>query len=174
MSDHKDLRLGGIKIVVSDDFKDDPIIKRVHERVQNMRKSPPNPKVPGSNVVGVLKPVVHNKKVKITQRIINDSYARLRVLVAGEEITAGSIAVLVAYAMQLSNEMLDTNKQHKIELALAILRKLIDDEVDDIAENATLHMLVETMVPSLVNTLSKLPNLFAKLCGCCGTLAMRE
>ena len=66
--------------------------------------------------------------------------------------------------------MLNTTKTYKVELSLAIIRKLIDDEVEDKNQRMMLHMLAETTVPSLINTIQGLHNLLSKLfakCKCC-------
>jgi hypothetical protein len=167
MSDQKDFKLPGVQVLMEDNFLDDPIIQKVHGRI--FRMVAVDSKAPGSDVLSST-PVISGKKVKITQQIIEDSYKRLRVLISGKKVNAASITILVAYAMQLSDEMLSTDKRFKIELALIMLRKLIDDEVDDIVERVTLHLLVETTVPTLISTIHGLPGMLERLfkkCGCC-------
>lgn len=107
------------------------------------------------------------KRVKITHQMIEDCYKQLRRLVEGEKINAATITAIVGCAMQLADDQLHAGKQYKIELSLAILRKLIDEEVGDDAENIALHMLVETTVPVLMAMPSKSSGVFARLCACC-------
>ena len=78
--------------------------------------------------------------------------------------------VIVAYALQLSNEMLNTSKTYKVELALAIVRKLIDSEVKDHGQRAVIHVLVESAVPTLLNTIEGMPNILNRLFTVCKCL----
>jgi hypothetical protein len=110
-----------------------------------------------------------NKKVKITQQIIEESYNKLKVIIDDREVNAATITILVTYAVHLSNELLDANKQYKIELTLAMLRKLIDDKVENPAERMAMHMMVESTVPAFISSISGLPNVFKRIlkkCGC--------
>lgn len=109
------------------------------------------------------------KKVKITYQIVEDAYKKLRDITSGESINVGAVVGLVKSSMKISNDMLNTDKQYKIELTLILLRKLIDDSACDVAERATLHLLIESTVPKFINLVSG-SSLFRRLmkkCGCC-------
>jgi hypothetical protein len=97
------------------------------------------------------------KRIKITENIINNAYRKLESIVDGD-ITIENISTISAYAMQISNEVLKTSKTYKVELSLAILRKLINEKVGDSTHRMMLHMLVEATLPSLINTINGLPN----------------
>lgn len=106
---------------------------------------------------------LNSKKIKITHEMIELAYSKLKVIIK-DKPTVENITILVAYAMQISNGLLDTSKTYKVELALAILRKLVDEEIDDIQTRVMLHMLIETAIPSLMNSISGLPGLFSRIC----------
>ena len=129
----------------------DPVILTVIAKVDEMQYSPL---------------VVSGKKIKITQQMIECSYQKLRSIMNGKKVDTQSVVSIVAYALQIANEMLRTSKTYKIELALAIIRKLIDDELDVAdQQRMVLHMLVESAVPTLIDTIDGLPSLFSKCCG---------
>jgi hypothetical protein len=115
----------------------------------------------------LIKTSVSNKRVKVTQIMIESAYKKLRIIVANKEVTVDTATVIVAYAMQISNEMLNTSKTYKVELALAIIRKLIDDEVCDPGHRAVIHMIVETSVSHFMKTIEGLPSLWSRLVKCC-------
>lgn len=152
--------------------KDDKVIAKVVARVKEIQVGITNDgkKVPGADVLKSSGTVVNGKKIKITQKMIEDAYLKLRTVIEDRKVDAESVTIIVAYALQIANEMLSTSKTYKVELALAIIRKLIEEEVEDIDQRMMLHMLVETTLPSLINTIQGLPGLLSKLfakCKCC-------
>jgi hypothetical protein len=124
--------------------------------------------VMGGDVLNNPGMVFSGKKIKITRQMIEDAYQKLLIVTRRKKVDAKSIVIVAAYALQISNEMLITSKTYKVELALAIIRKLIDDDVDDLDQRTVLHMLVESTVPRLINTIQGLPSmpsrLFTKCC----------
>lgn len=107
--------------------------------------------------------MANSKRLKITHKLLEDAYSKLRILVEDKNVDANSIAIIAAYALQISNEMLNTNKSYKIELTMSILRKLIDEEIISNEQKIILNMALETIVPSLINTIDGLPNLLSKV-----------
>lgn len=136
----------------------DKVIKNAVDKVSVMQSSP-------ESVLN--KQVDIKKRIKITQQLIDEAYGKLRVIVNNKKVSTKNIAVMIAYAMQLANEMLQTSKTYKVELALAIIRQLINDEVSDPNTRAVIHSLVEITVPHLLSSIDDLPNLIQKLQCCC-------
>jgi hypothetical protein len=131
--------------------------------------------VPGGDVLSNPCTVISGKKIKITHQMIDEAYQKLQTVIQGKKVDAESVAIIVAYALQISNAMLNTSKTYKVELALSIIRKLIDEEVDVPDQRVILHMLVESTVPSLINTIQGLPGLLSKLfakCRCCSKVTL--
>jgi hypothetical protein len=147
--------LGDIKVVET--LNADTIVSKVQLKVDRLGSFLPNSKTST------------DKKIKITQKIIEETYSRLCVLLSGEKVSVVSIGIIVVYAMQLSNEILKYSKQYKIELAMCILRKLIEEEVKDPKERMTLHLMVESTVPLLLTTIEGTPSLLKKVFCCKGT-----
>ena len=107
--------------------------------------------------------MANSKRLKITHKLLEDAYGKLRILIQDKNVDSNSIAIIAAYALQISNEMLNTNKSYKIELTMSILRKLIDEEIISNEQKILLNMALETIVPSLINTIDGLPNLLSKI-----------
>jgi len=148
---------------------DDHVINHVLEKVKLLQESKTvdGKSHPIANIINNTDPSLNGKNIKITQQLIMDAYKRLHTILEGKEVTAGNIAVIMAYALQISNKMLTTNKTYKVELTLAMVRKLIDNKVKDPDENMALHMLVESTLPSLLDTIDDLPGLIESLFSCC-------
>lgn len=148
---------------------EDPVILKVIASVSEIQSgvSANGGTVPGSDVLSANKTVVSGKKIKITQRIIGLAYKKLRVIIDDTQVNTESVVFIAVCALQISNEMLITSKTYKVELALAIIRKLIDDEVKDPVQRAMLHMLVESTIPSLIDTIHGLPSMLSKFFSCC-------
>jgi hypothetical protein len=143
--------------------EDDPMIAKVIANV-NILMSTEGALIDNPNIK------VSGKKIKITQLMIEAAYKKLLIVIDNNEVDTESVAIIVAYALQISNEMLNTSKTYKVELTLAIMRKLIDDEVKDPDKRVILHMLVESTLPSLIDTIQGLPSLLSKMfskCRCC-------
>lgn len=136
----------------------DPIIQHAISNVGIMQATP-------SSVLN--KPIKKNKKVKVTHQMIEDAYNKLRVIIQNKNVNEGNIVVMIAYAMQLSDGMLNTSKVYKAELALTIIRKLVDDEVNDPRVRAILHNIIDVTVPHLLNSIEDLPGLIKKYLCCC-------
>lgn len=165
MVDHKKLKI--LVETKDEDYSYDPVLTVAVANVNAMLAPPTTGKaVKGADVLKGPTTVVNGKKIKITQQMIEAAYKKLKKVIKDKPSTE-NIAIIVAYALQISNEMLTTSKTYKIELALAILRKLVDEEVDNAETRVMIHMLIETTVPTLINTISGLPSLFAKLCAKC-------
>jgi len=161
--DHKKL-----KILIGNPMDDEVVAKAIAKVTEMQAGVTADGKVvPGGGVLNNPGTVVSGKKIKITQQMIEAAYQKLRTVIQGKKMDAESVAIIAAYALQIANEMLSTSKTYKIELALAIIRKLIDDEVDDPDQRVMLHMLVESTVPSLINTIQGLPSLLSKLFAKC-------
>ena len=103
------------------------------------------------------------KSIKITYSMIEEAYKKLKTIVNGRNLDITEIAVIVVYALQISNHMLSTNKNYKVELAVSIVRKLIDDEIQDPGKRVILHELVESSIPVLISTIDGLPGLVTKI-----------
>lgn len=146
--------------------RDDPIITKAIMSVNNMIAPPPGTKIKGSGVMNS-PAVISSKKIKVTQQIIESAYKKLKEIVKDDKPNVDNIVVTVAYAMQISNEMITTSKTYKVELALSILRKLIDSEIDDPTQRAVLHMLIESTIPALIDTISGLPGMVSRAFGGC-------
>ena len=141
---------------------DDEIIAKVIATVGEMQNGvTTRSTIKSSNII------VSGKKIKITQQIIEAAYQKLRVVIKDKKVDAGSVVIIAAYALQIANEMIITSKTYKVELALAIIRKLIDAEVEDPDQKVMLYMLVESTVPSLIDTIQGLPNFLSKLFAKC-------
>jgi hypothetical protein len=110
--------------------------------------------------------VMNGKRIKITHLMIESAYKKLRVFIDTRKVDAESIATIAAYALQISNDMLNTSKTYKVELALAIIRKLVDDEVEDSDQRVIIHMLIESTMPELIKNI---PGMISKLFSCCKT-----
>lgn len=138
---------------------DDAIISKAINNVDKLK------------ITRTLTPDINNgKSIKITQEMIETAYDKLKRIISGEKVTIINIGIIVAYALQIANEMLITNKNYKVELALAILRKLIDSEISDPTEQQILHQLVEFTIPTLIDTIDGLPSLLSRIwskCKCC-------
>jgi len=161
--DHKKL-----KILIGNPMDDEVVAKAIAKVTEMQAGVTADGKVvPGGGVLNNPGTVVSGKKIKITQQMIEAAYQKLRTVIQGKKMDAESVAIIAAYALQIANEMLSTSKTYKVELALAIIRKLIDDEVDDPDQRVMLHMLVESTVPSLINTIQGLPSLLSKLFAKC-------
>jgi hypothetical protein len=114
--------------------------------------------------------IVNGKKIKITQQMIESTYGKLRVIIKDMVVDVDNIGIIVGYALQISNGSLISSKVYKIELALCIIRKLIDECVVDLGMRRILHAMVESIVPELINTIQGLPNILSKIwanCKCC-------
>jgi hypothetical protein len=114
--------------------------------------------------------VVDGKKIKITQQMIESAYGELLEITSGIVVDEENIFIIVEYALQISNERLIASKTYKIELALCIIRKLIDGCVEDLDRRRVLHVMVESIVPNLINTIQGLPSILSKIwtnCKCC-------
>ena len=142
---------------------DDPVILKAVANVNLIQKG----QMPRSDVLNNTEVIGNGKKIKITQQLIENAYKKLRVIVVDKKINAENMVLIAAYALQIANEMLTTSKTYKVELTLAILRKLIDDDVEDDEQKMILHMLVESTVPSLINTLDDLPSIMSNATSCC-------
>jgi hypothetical protein len=149
-----------LKVLIGNPM-DDEVVATAIAKVTEMQA------VPDGGVLNNPGTVVSGKKIKITQQMIEAAYHKLRTVIQGKKMDTESVAIIVAYALQIANEMLSTSKTYKVELALAIIRKLIDDEVDDPDQRVMMHMLVESTVPSLINTIQGLPSLLSKLFAKC-------
>lgn len=161
----------GVNVLIGDPMDDDEVVSKVIAKVNEMQVgvNADEKPVPGGDVLKNPSTVVSGKKIKITQQMIEAAYRKLRAIIKGKKVDAESVAIIVAYALQIANEMLSTSKTYKVELALAIIRKLIDDEVEDPDQKVMLHMLVENTVPSLINTIQGLPGMMSRLfakCSC--------
>jgi len=150
------------------DISDDIIVSKVIDNVNKLKNR--RIMTPGMNIVN------NGKSIKITQEMIETAYNKLKMIVSGEKITTINIGIIVMYALQIANEMLVTNKNYKVELAIAILRKLIDSEIPDLEERKILNQLVEFTIPTLIDTISGLPNILSRIwskckctckCKCC-------
>ena len=119
---------------------DDNIIKRVILKVNQQQ------------VLDCNRRMVSGKKIKITQRIINDAYSKLCAIVCDEKINEHTINTFVICALHVSNEMITSSKKYKIELALSILRKAVDEKVC-INKNTEMHMLIESTVPVYIDNI---------------------
>lgn len=148
---------------------DDEIVVKVIEKVTEMQTgvNMEGKSTPGGAILRDPGSVISTKKIKITQQMIEVAYQKLRTVMQGNTVDAESVAIIVAYSLQIANEMLSTSKTYKVELALAIIRKLIDDEIDDQDQRVMMHMIVESTVPRLINTIHGLPSLFSKLFAKC-------
>ena len=107
--------------------------------------------------------IANSKRLKITHTLLGEAYSTLRNLVRDKNVDANNIAIIAAYALQISNEMLTTNKSYKIELTMIILRKLIDEEITNNDQKIILNMALESIVPSLMTTIDGLPNLLSRI-----------
>jgi hypothetical protein len=157
-----------LKVLIGNPM-DDEVVAKAIAKVTEMQAgvTADGKAVPGGGVLNNPGTVVSGKKIKITQQMIEAAYQKLRTVIQGKKMDAESVAITVAYALQIANEMISTSKTYKVELALAIIRKLIDDEVDDPDQRVMMHMLVESTVPSLINTIQGLPSLLSKLFAKC-------
>ena len=157
-----------LKVLIGNPM-DDEVVAKAIAKVTEMQAgvTADGKAVPGGAVLNSPGTIVSGKKIKITQQMIEVAYQKLRTVIQGKKMDAESVAIIAAYALQIANEMLSASKTYKIEMALAIIRKLIDDEVNDPDQRVMLHMLVESTVPSLINTIQGLPSLLSKLFAKC-------
>lgn len=103
-------------------------------------------------------------KIKVTNRLIEDSYNLLNVRIDVESITEATIELLVCHALHIAHSIPDISKQHKIDLALATVRRMIDAKVNNPDERALLHMLLENALPNFVDVIIKIPSLWSRCC----------
>lgn len=153
-----------LTVVDTPDSQGDEIISKVIKRVNS--SSIKNRKIKNNKNVSVGEvlenpSMANSKKLKITHKLLEDAYSKLRIVVKDKNVDANSIAIISAYALQISNEMLNTNKSYKIELTMSILRKLIDEEIISNEQKIILNMALETIVPSLIDTIDGLPSLLS-------------
>ena len=161
-----------VKVLIGNPM-DDEVVSKATAKVAEMQAgvTADGKAVPGGDIFNRPGTVVSGKKIKITQQMIEAAYQKLRTGIQDKKVDSeNAIIFIAAYALQIANEMLSTSKTYKVELALVIIRKLIEDDVDDPDQRVMLHMLVESTVPSLINTIQGLPSLLSKLfakCRCC-------
>jgi len=150
----------------ADDEKHHQLCKVVHDKVAKIKRThvalQEDAIVDLSNV----------KSVKITQKLINDTYQKFKVLINNKKFnfqSSADMALFTMYALQLANELVIVGKQYRIELALSVLRKYISENVKS-PDAEIANVLIETAVPRLIDTLettlTSLPALFSKW-GCC-------
>jgi hypothetical protein len=158
-----------VDLVFSDNALDDPAIRKAVDKVAEIKTAKDSngnltktAKVL-ANVPGV---AVTNKKIKITHQLMEDTYKKFRELIGDKKIDSNNVALMVAYSLQLANELANTDKTFKVELALYVIRKTIDDQLPDNDMRKMLHMLVEETVPLLIETISNSKTLFKKFCCC--------
>jgi hypothetical protein len=165
MSREKNMQVEHNKVVLIGNMMNDEIVSKAISNITILRAGVTEERktVTGGDVLNKHKMVFSGKKIKITHQMINAAYQKLLIITQGRIVDADSVTIMAAYALQISNEMLSTSKTYKVELALAIIRKLIDDEVYDPDQRIVLHMLVESIMPSLINTIQGLPSLMSKL-----------
>ena len=95
--------------------------------------------------------LVHGKKIKITNQLIEIAYQKLRSAIEDKDVTPANMVLIVTCALQISNNLINMSTTYKVELALAILRKLIDNtNMSNPNDKMLLHLLVETTVPGLI------------------------
>lgn len=165
MSGKRNQQMENKDVVLIRNPMDDKVVAKVIAKVTEMQMgvTTEGKDVPGGDVLGNHSIFVSGKKIKITHQMIEIAYQKLRTVTRDKKVGAESIAIIAAYSLQIANEMICTSKTYKVELALAIIRKLIDEEIDDLDQRVMLHMLVESTVPSLINTIQGLPSLLFKL-----------
>lgn len=139
----------------------------VHEKVEKIKNS--------HKVLKENEPIdiSNTKSVKITQKLIDDTYKQFKTLIKNKKFnfnSAKDMALFTMYALQLSMEIIKADKQYRIELALSVLRKYISEHVES-PEAEIANTLIEAAVPKLIDTMEtvteQLPNLFKKLTSCC-------
>ena len=135
----------------------DSVVKNVVTKVSAMQALPNS---------ALNQPITTKKNIKITQRLIEEAYAKLRGIVQNKTVGQKNITIMIAYAMQIANEMLVTSKVYKVELTLAIIRQLINDEVHDPSVRMILHSIVEVTVPHLIGSIDDLPGFIQKYLCC--------
>jgi hypothetical protein len=115
------------------------------------------------------------KHVKVTQKLIDAGYRELlKVIQASEEkdsehLGLTSAALFSQFAMQISDKLMGaaSKKEYRVELALAIVRKLVNSKVESAVERSALHDVIETSIPLAISILSVIPA-WKKLFNACG------
>ncbi len=143
----------------------DPIVLTVRTKVSKIKNSLASDQktLPGAMLLA--DPTSQRgRSVKVTKKTIESAYGKLLTVTDGKKPSRQNIAVSVLAAMQIANEMLNTSKTYKVELALSIIRKLIDEKISDPLLNDVLHAVAESLIPGLLETIDDLPGFFSKYC----------
>ena len=103
---------------------DDPILNDAIKNITAMKRgvTSTGKRVPIKNIL-TLHPNTFSegkKHVKVTQQLIDNAYVKLQSIVDNSNIKSSNMAVIVAYALQISNKLVNYNKTYKIEKLKAI------------------------------------------------------
>lgn len=114
------------------------------------------------------KSISTDKHVKITRKLIVSTYAKYSLVVNNRNVNRKNIKVFIAYAMELSNEILKKSPNvYKTELALILIRQHINNEIKDETLRNELHDIVEVVVVSFIKHIfTKKTSIIKKLLSC--------
>lgn len=144
-------------IILQEPMESDEVICNVVAKVDTMKASKESL---------INKPISAAKSLKVTQSMADDAYIKLCYLVGDTPINEKNMILIITYSLQLANEMLNTSKVYKIELATMILRRLINENIENTNSRILLHNLIEVTIPNLINTIDGLPNVLKKYLCC--------
>ena len=150
----------------------DPTVRRIHARIAVLKSSVSSDKktLPCGLVLVDPSTAAGGKSVVLTHYKIKSAYKKLVAATNNKTPTTNNIAFSVACAMLIANELGDVKKVYKVELALSILRKLINENIKNEELKELLHIMTESLVPSLLALVDELPGAlasFIKKCKCC-------
>lgn len=158
-----------VDISFSDNAMDDPAIRNAVQKMAEIKTSTDsngNMTKPAKVLANAPGNAISNKKIKITHQIMQDAYDKFKLMIGDKKVDTENVALMAGYALQLANQLANTDKTFKVELALYIIRKTIDDQMEDSELRKHIHMLVESTVPLLIETIDNSKSIFKKLCCC--------
>ncbi len=80
-------------------------------------------------------------------------YDEIEAMIDGKKIDATSIISVATLLMKTVEKYTDVNGIQKKEIVLAVLRKIVEEKVDDQDEKKNILFLIETTVPPVIDAL---------------------
>ena len=105
-------------------------------------------------------PQMGTNQVELQQVVLTHSttavenlYEDLKTILAGTKLNSSNIVAILVNLMQLVEKYPQLHGQQKKQVILYSINMLIDDQNDNVEDTATLKLLVQSTLPSIIDTL---------------------
>ena len=109
----------------------------------------------GINQVELQQVVLRTSHRELTQSktMVENLYEDLKEILAGTKLNSSNIVAILVNLMQLVENYPKLRGQQKKQVILYAINMLIDDQNDNVEDTATLKLLVQSTLPSVIDTI---------------------